>query len=81
MDAWLHAPHFAVAFWQMKTSPKQSESNMEIHKKAGKMLIARNMKDLDADETLILWRPDILPKTPAALSLTSAKPAKRMRKQ
>ena len=80
IDLWLQAPgSYPVAFWQMKTSRKEDECNMEIYRVKGKVAHARNTVALKAQDTLILWRPDITEKAPSPLSLVSDRPAKRVK--
>ena len=80
VDLWLQAPgSYPVAFWQMKTSRKEDECNMEIYRVKGKVAHARNTVALKAQDTLILWRPDITEKAPSPLSLVSDRPAKRVK--
>ena len=80
VDLWLQAPgSYPVAFWQMKTSRNEDECNMEIYRVKGKVAHARDTVALKAQDTLILWRPDITEKAPSPLSLVSDRPAKRVK--
>ena len=74
-----------VPFWHMKVSDDLEVANMEIAgltSKPGKFTIpwAKNTRDLEPGESLVLFRAGKVEKKPEPLKLSSQQPVKRQKR-